>query len=147
MGHPSKATPSRRALGVEARMLEQSWLSQVNPHMNQHYYFARAIIAYLIGFTAVLLCVSRTVWRRALYLRHIKGVDTKNVLIVGPNHLGNVVRKQIAQQVHLGRCFKGFLQTAHGESYSNGGGSPESTSIDEIIVAEPCTHSSNRDCP
>jgi exopolysaccharide biosynthesis polyprenyl glycosylphosphotransferase len=111
---------------------------------------SRAVIVYLIFFTAVLLCVSRTLWHRALYLRRQRGVGTKNVLIVGPNHLGNVVRKQISQQVHLGRCFKGFLQTPQGVS------DPEAGSflvgelqqwrrvarqhfIDEIIIAEPCS--------
>ena len=111
---------------------------------------SRAVIVYLIFFTAVLLCVSRTLWHHALYLRRQRGVGTKNVLIVGPNHLGNVVRKQISQQVHLGRCFKGFLQTAQGVS------DPEAGSflvgelqqwrriarqhfIDEIIIAEPCS--------
>jgi exopolysaccharide biosynthesis polyprenyl glycosylphosphotransferase len=111
---------------------------------------SRAVIAYLIGFTAVILCASRTVWRRALYLRQQNGVGTKNVLIVGPNHLGNVVRKQIAQQVNLGRCFKGFLQTARGVSDQEAGcfllGDLQQWRriarkhfIDEIIIAEPCT--------
>src|SRR5580658_6740177 len=30
---------------------------------------SRAIVAYLIGLTTVLLCVSRTTWRRFLYLK------------------------------------------------------------------------------
>jgi hypothetical protein len=77
-------------------------------------------------------------------------VGAKNVLIVGPNHLGNVVRKQIAQQIHLGRCFKGFLQTARGVSDQEAGcfliGDLQQWRriarkhfIDEIIIAEPCS--------
>lgn len=111
---------------------------------------SRAVIAYLIGFTTVLLCVSRTVWRHALYQRQQRGVDTKNVLIVGPNHVGNAVRKQLAQQVHLGRSFKGFLRTADGVSNQEAKNFlvgelqqwrriARQHFVDEIIIAEPCT--------
>lgn len=54
---------------------------------------SRAILAYLIGFTTVLLCVSRTTWRHILQLRHQRRADTKNILILGPNHLGNILRR------------------------------------------------------
>ena len=83
---------------------------------------SRAIVAYLIGFTTVLLCVSRTSWRRFLHLKHQRGAATKNVLILGPNHLGNVLRKQITQQDHLGRSFKGFIAIADEVAYHEAGG-------------------------
>jgi exopolysaccharide biosynthesis polyprenyl glycosylphosphotransferase len=111
---------------------------------------SRGIVAYLIGFTTVLLCILRAVWRHVFYRRHESGLDTKNVLIVGANHLGNVIRKQIARQGHLGRSFKGFVRTADGVPH------PEARNfligdlaqwskiarkhfVDEIIIAEQCT--------
>ena len=110
---------------------------------------SRAIVAYLIGFTTVLVCVSRTSWRHFRHLRHQRGADTKNVLILGPNHLGNVLRKQITQQDHLGRSFKGFIATADGADHYEGGtfviGDLEQWHkiarqhfIDEIIIADHC---------
>jgi exopolysaccharide biosynthesis polyprenyl glycosylphosphotransferase len=110
---------------------------------------SRAIVAYLIGFTTVLVCVSRTSWRHFLHLRHQRGADTKNVLILGPNHLGNVLRKQITQQDHLGRSFKGFIATADGGAHHEAGGFVvgdleqwhkivRQHFIDEIIIADQC---------
>lgn len=111
---------------------------------------SRAVVAYLIGFTTMLLCILRTVWRRAFYRRQERGLDTKNVLIVGANHLGNVIRKQIIRQGHLGRSFKGFVRTPdevpHPESKSFLIGELAQWNkvarkhfIDEIIIAEQCT--------
>ena len=110
---------------------------------------SRAIVAYLIGFTTVLLCVSRTTWRHFLHLRHRRGEDKKNVLILGPNHLGNVLRKQITQQDHLGRNFKGFIGTADGAAHYEAGSFvigelgqwhkiARQHFIDEIIIADQC---------
>jgi exopolysaccharide biosynthesis polyprenyl glycosylphosphotransferase len=110
---------------------------------------SRAIVAYLIGFTTVLLCVARTTWRHFLQLRHQRGSATKNVLILGPNHLGNVLRKQIAQQSHLGRRFKGFISTADGAAHHEAGSFliadlgqwhriARQHFIDEIIIADQC---------
>jgi exopolysaccharide biosynthesis polyprenyl glycosylphosphotransferase len=110
---------------------------------------SRAIVAYLIGFTTVLLCVSRTTWRHFLHLRQRRGADAKNVLILGPNHLGNVLRKQITQQDHLGRSFKGFIATSEGIAHHEAGNFligdlghwhkiARQHFIDEIIIADHC---------
>jgi exopolysaccharide biosynthesis polyprenyl glycosylphosphotransferase len=72
---------------------------------------SRAVVAYLIVLTAIFLCVLRTFWRHVLYQRYERGMDTRNVLIVGANYVGNVIRDQITSYPHLGRSFKGFLQT------------------------------------
>jgi FlaA1/EpsC-like NDP-sugar epimerase len=110
---------------------------------------SRAIVAYLISFTTVLLCVSRTTWRHFLQLRQQRGADTKNVLILGPNHLGNIFRKQITQQAHLGRRFKGFIAAAGGAAHHEAGRFligdldhwhkiARQHFIDEIIIADQC---------
>jgi FlaA1/EpsC-like NDP-sugar epimerase len=54
---------------------------------------ARGFVAYFIALTTAFLCVLRWFWRRSLYRKYQRGIDTKNVLIVGTSH--NVVRKQI----------------------------------------------------
>jgi exopolysaccharide biosynthesis polyprenyl glycosylphosphotransferase len=110
---------------------------------------SRAIVAYLIGLTTVLLCVSRTTWRRFLYLKQQSAAGTKNVLILGPNHLGNVLRKQITQQDHLGRTFKGFIAISGGVAHHEAGSFlvgdlgqwhklARKHFIDEIIIADHC---------
>ena len=110
---------------------------------------SRAIVAYLIGFTTVLLCVARTTWRHFLQLRQQRGSATKNVLILGPNHLGNVLRKQITQQDHLGRSFKGFISAADEIPHHEAAGLvvgdlghwhkiARQHFIDEIVIADQC---------
>jgi exopolysaccharide biosynthesis polyprenyl glycosylphosphotransferase len=110
---------------------------------------SRAIVACLIGFTTVLLCVARTTWRHLLQLRHQRGAATKNVLILGQNHLGNILRKQITQQSHLGRRFKGFIATADAAADHEAGSFligdlgqwheiARQHFIDEIIIADQC---------
>jgi exopolysaccharide biosynthesis polyprenyl glycosylphosphotransferase len=110
---------------------------------------SRAIVAYLIGFTTALVCVARTTWRHFLQLRHQRGSATKNVLILGPNHLGDILRKQITQQSHLGRRFKGFIATPDGAAHHEAGNFligdlghwhkiARQHFIDEIIIADQC---------
>ena len=72
-------------------------------------------------YDCALVCRG-TSWRHFLQLRHQRGSATKNVLILGPNHLGNVLRKQITQQDHLGRNFKGFIPTGPGVAHHEAGG-------------------------
>jgi hypothetical protein len=54
---------------------------------------ARGFVAYFIALTTAFLCVLRWFWRRSLYRKYQRGIDTRNVLIA--SHIGNVVRKQI----------------------------------------------------
>ena len=74
---------------------------------------SRVFVAYFIALTTVFICT----------LRHsgagpstaiCRGIDTRNVLVVGASHMGNAVRKQITKYSHLGRVFKGFVETSNG---------------------------------
>ena len=111
---------------------------------------SRAFVAYLIGLTTLFLCMLRIFWRTFQRRRYQRGLDTKNVLILGAGRLGNVIRMQITKYGHLGRSFKGFLQIAdRGSNYEAGEfmiGDLEQLEriarqyfIDEIIIAEPCS--------
>jgi exopolysaccharide biosynthesis polyprenyl glycosylphosphotransferase len=110
---------------------------------------SRALVAYLIALTAFFLCLLRAYWRHSLYRRYQRGLDTKNVLIIGASHVGSVMRNQIVRHAHLGRCFKGFLQS--GETVPSSGNEElvvgdlqqlarlaRQHFVDEIIIAERC---------
>lgn len=110
---------------------------------------SRAVVGYLIGLTTVFLCLLRGFWRYSLYRRFERGIDTRNVLIVGASHVGENVRKRITRNGHLGRCFKGFLQitkgaaSAEAENFLLGDLKQfrrvaRQHFIDEIILAEQC---------
>src|ERR1700722_7787853 len=110
---------------------------------------SRGFVAYVIVLTTLFLCVLRALWRRSLYRKYARGVDTRNVLIVGTSHMGNVVRRQISRSAHLGRVFKGFLEAPDGSSISESQEfvlgdlkqlSPVARQyfVDEIIIAERC---------
>jgi exopolysaccharide biosynthesis polyprenyl glycosylphosphotransferase len=110
---------------------------------------SRAVVAYLICLTTISLSGLRVFWRHSLYRRYERGLDTRNVLIVGASQVGNVMRKQIIRNNHLGRCFKGFVETAEGRPTEEGseflvGGLAQADRlvrqhfIDEIIIADRC---------
>ncbi|MGH9615635.1 MAG: sugar transferase [Acidobacteriaceae bacterium] len=128
-------------------------------------YFGRAdtisravVIATLIG-TTFFLCLRRAVWRLTLYKRYEKGLDTRNVLVIGTGSLGVAIRSHLQRIRHLGFTFKGFVQIAHeggeiGNLYPDSqaeespleilGSLPELGDlirrhfIDEIFVTGPC---------
>jgi exopolysaccharide biosynthesis polyprenyl glycosylphosphotransferase len=110
---------------------------------------SRGFVAYVIVLTTLFLCVLRALWRWSLYRKYERGVDTRNVLIVGTSHMGNAVRRQIIRSAHLGRVFKGFLEAPDGSSTSESqefvlGDLKQLTPVvrqyfvDEIIIAERC---------
>ncbi|MHB1935637.1 MAG: sugar transferase [Acidobacteriaceae bacterium] len=128
-------------------------------------YFGRAdaisravVIATLVG-TTVFLCLRRAAWRLTLYKRYEKGLDTRNVLVIGTGSLGLAIRSHLQRIRHLGFTFKGFVQIAHeggeiGNLYPDSqtegppleilGNLPELGDlirrhfIDEIFVTGPC---------
>jgi exopolysaccharide biosynthesis polyprenyl glycosylphosphotransferase len=108
---------------------------------------SRGFVAWFITLTTIFLCVLRALWRWSLYRSYERGIDTRNVLIVGAGHMGNAVRKQLARSGHLGRVFKGFIESPDSEAVSGSdqfvlGSLKQVTSIartnfiDEIIIAE-----------
>jgi exopolysaccharide biosynthesis polyprenyl glycosylphosphotransferase len=110
---------------------------------------SRVFIADFIALTTVFACTLRAFWRWSLYRKYARGIDTRNVLVVGASHMGNAVRKQITRYSHLGRAFKGFVETPSGSSNLEAeefvlGNLTQATAIarqyfiDEIIIAERC---------
>jgi len=70
---------------------------------------SRIVIALMVVFTLVLLCVRRAIRRWLVYRRYRAGIDTRNVLIVGAGRVGQALRNHIESLQHLGFRFKGFI--------------------------------------
>lgn len=112
---------------------------------------SRAVVAWLIGLTTIFFCISRAFWRRLAFRRYERGMDTRNVIILGTSTMGMALYKQIVGNRHLGRVFKGFVEMP------GSGARPQAQPgmvlgvfdqlrylarlhfIDEVIIAESCT--------
>jgi exopolysaccharide biosynthesis polyprenyl glycosylphosphotransferase len=118
---------------------------------------SRTVVLCLICLSTVFTCISRGAWRYLMFRRYERGVDSSNVVILGATGIGVALQKQIVNNRHLGRIFKGFV-------HLSGRGSqveplPETCLgtldqlrclarqhfIDEIIIAEPCSMAVARD--
>ncbi|WP_348269514.1 sugar transferase [Edaphobacter paludis] len=79
---------------------------------------SRIVVALVVLFSAVLLCVRRAVWRRMAYKRFREGMETRNVLIVGAGRVGYALRNHLESLNHLGFRFKGFVALTEREAES-----------------------------
>ncbi|MHB8302951.1 MAG: sugar transferase [Acidobacteriaceae bacterium] len=72
---------------------------------------SRAVVIATLAMTAFLVCFRRAVWRWTLYKRYEKGLDTRNVLVIGTGSSGLAMRSHLQRIRHLGFTFKGFVRT------------------------------------
>jgi exopolysaccharide biosynthesis polyprenyl glycosylphosphotransferase len=79
---------------------------------------SRVVVALMVLFTTVLLCMRRALWRRMVYRRFRAGIETRNVLIVGAGRVGHALRNHIDTLQHLGFRFKGFVALTEREAES-----------------------------
>jgi exopolysaccharide biosynthesis polyprenyl glycosylphosphotransferase len=119
-------------------------------YMMHNVAISRAVVAYLVCLTTLLFCASRIGWRYLAFRRYERGVDSRNVIVVGVSGMGLALCKQIERNRHLGRVFKGFVEIPGSNAVSQA--PPESVIgsidqlrylarlhfIDEIIIAECC---------
>jgi exopolysaccharide biosynthesis polyprenyl glycosylphosphotransferase len=127
-------------------------------YMTHNSTIPRGVVVSLIVFTTLLLCILRGLWRHSAHRDYERGMGTKNVLILGSNHVGDAVRKQLVRHRRLGRIFKGFVGLPD-DPASNIQNDPAAQNapaqiignlfqlrhlvrqhfIDEIIIAESCS--------
>ena len=69
----------------------------------------RSIVLIMVVLVALLLSLRRFVYRILLYRRFDRGVDTRNVLIVGTGPDAHALRQHLESIRHLGYTFKGFI--------------------------------------
>ena len=79
---------------------------------------SRMLVLLTVGFTGVLLCVRRAVWRHMEYTRYREGLETRNVLIIGVDRVAHALRNHLESLRHLGFRFKGFVALTEREAES-----------------------------
>src|SRR5579863_1935678 len=119
-------------------------------YMVRAIYVPRSIVLITVILVAIGLGLRRFVYRVLLYRRFDRGLDTRNVLIVGTGPEAQALRNHLESIKHLGYTFKGFVDIP-GSVYRT----PEAPSdvictldslfqsarkqfIDEIFFAAPC---------
>jgi exopolysaccharide biosynthesis polyprenyl glycosylphosphotransferase len=111
---------------------------------------SRLLVLLLIGTTMIALSVRRLIWRRARFRQYERGLETRNVVILGTNHLSSALGQHIEKDYRLGYKLRGYM-VAPGCTASREvpeemmlGGIDRIRQltrlhfIDEIVIAEPC---------
>jgi exopolysaccharide biosynthesis polyprenyl glycosylphosphotransferase len=112
---------------------------------------SRALVLLLVFSTTVSLCVRRAVWRLARHRQYERGLETRNVVILGSNRLSHALGQHIAKDYRLGYSFRGYVlapgcaaaDEVSGEQVLGGVDRIRQLArlhfIDEIVIAEPCS--------
>ena len=113
-------------------------------------YIPRTIVLSTVVLVAFAVGLRRLVYRLLLYRRFDRGLDTRNVLIVGTGVEAQALRKHLERIRHLGYTFKGFVEmpgtaACTAEEPGDVVGSVETLFqqarkqfIDEIVFTSPC---------
>jgi exopolysaccharide biosynthesis polyprenyl glycosylphosphotransferase len=102
-------------------------------------YFARAevisrgVVLLTLAFTTLLLCTRRLVWRSIVYRRYDRGIETRNILVVGSGRVGQALRHHIESIRHLGYTFKGFVHVPGSDPEAATRNADVIGNIDEIL--------------
>ncbi|GGG89853.1 sugar transferase [Silvibacterium dinghuense] len=111
---------------------------------------SRVLVLLLIASTIALLCTRRIVWRKSRFRQFERGLETRNVVILGTHHLSNALGQHIEKDYRLGYKLRGYVVAPE---CANGLEVPRSQVlggveglrqlirqhfIDEIVIAEPC---------
>ncbi len=110
---------------------------------------SRGVVLLTLGLTTLLLCIRRLIWRRVVYRRYDRGIETRNILVVGTGRVGQALRQHIESIRHLGYTFKGFVQIPGYDAEPHAGAEvlgdihqvlelARKHFVDEIFLSTPC---------
>ena len=112
---------------------------------------SRSLVLFLVCFTAVILCTRRLIGRAITYRDYERGMNTRNLVILGSNNISMALKDHISHRSHLGYTFRGFVSLP-GDRRSSAiadedvlGGIDQIRQIskqhfiDELVIAEPCS--------
>lgn len=111
----------------------------------------RAVVIITVVLVTISLSLRRLVYRSLMYRRFDRGMDTRNVLIVGTGPEAHALRHHLESIRHLGYTFKGFIEFRGASSRTTiTTGDVVGTLdtlfqharkqfVDEIFFATPCT--------
>jgi exopolysaccharide biosynthesis polyprenyl glycosylphosphotransferase len=94
---------------------------------------SRGVVLLTLAFTTVLLCLRRVIWRSIVYRRYERGMETRNILVVGSGRVGQALRHHIESIRHLGYTFKGFVHVPGSDSEAATRSADVIGSIDEVL--------------
>jgi exopolysaccharide biosynthesis polyprenyl glycosylphosphotransferase len=94
---------------------------------------SRGVVVLTVVFTAVLLCARRLFWRAIVYRRYDRGIETRNILVVGTGRVGQALRHHIESIRHLGFTFKGFVHVPGYDTDGVGDSADVLGTIDEVL--------------
>lgn len=112
---------------------------------------SRLLIIVLVAVSALVLSVRRALWRQARYREYERGVELRNVLILGTNRLSAALGSQMLHRIHMGYQLCGYIplpgigddQEVPSESIA---GTIENLRqlvrakfVDELVIAQPCS--------
>lgn len=111
---------------------------------------SRALVLLLTLSATVSLCVRRAWWRMRRYRQYEIGLETRRVIILGTNHMGYALGRQIKTQSRLGYTLAGFIPAPGCELPAKAWGMDvlgdmkdlrqlaRRHFVDEVIVADSC---------
>jgi exopolysaccharide biosynthesis polyprenyl glycosylphosphotransferase len=119
-------------------------------YLTQGYHVSRSLVIFLVCFTAVILCARRLIGRAMTYRDYERGMNTRNLLILGSNNISVALKEHISNRLHLGYTFRGYVTmlSEQGAVVEEGqvlGGVGQirqiakQNFIDELVIAEPCS--------
>jgi exopolysaccharide biosynthesis polyprenyl glycosylphosphotransferase len=79
-------------------------------YMVRAIYIPRGIVMSTVLLVTIALGLRRLIYRILLYRRFARGLDTRNVLIVGTGPEAQALRHHLDSIKHLGYTFKGFVE-------------------------------------
>ncbi|MBT9330431.1 sugar transferase, partial [Paracidobacterium acidisoli] len=113
---------------------------------------SRVLVILLVVCAAIVLSVRRAIWRVSRYRQYARGIELRNVVILGTNHLSSALGQHIDKEYRYGYSLCGFISLKRPDSPSVEiqrdqilGGIDRIRQltrlhfIDEIVIAEPCS--------
>jgi exopolysaccharide biosynthesis polyprenyl glycosylphosphotransferase len=71
---------------------------------------SRGVVILTVAVTTALLCARRLIQRMMMYRRFERGLETRNIIIVGTGRVGQAMRHHLDSIRHLGYSFRGYVQ-------------------------------------
>lgn len=111
---------------------------------------SRTLVIMLTLSAMVSLCAHRAFCRLRRYRQYERGVSTRHVVILGTNHIGFALGRQIRSESRLGYTFRGYVFAPSSVSRPEAGDLPllgdisemrkiaRKYFIDEVIITELC---------
>jgi exopolysaccharide biosynthesis polyprenyl glycosylphosphotransferase len=144
-----------RSMLHEQRMTAQACLTaglllSGGIYLTEGYHVSRSLVIFLVCFTAFILCGRRLLDRVITYREYERGVNTRNLVIVGSTPISIALKDHVTRRIHLGYTFRGFVHLpgqngsviSQAESLGGIGDIRDIAKqyfIDELVIAEPCS--------